>query len=318
MHRSYTISSGVGTRKSTGFCRPDSTFKSLVKKKSMSFVPDINRSVPVPVQKCTTSGAGPVPVLEGQGLVNKPTYVTGFTAWKTLGNFDQVFSLPQGLVLKHSGKHPPSNVPNTFTELQGPGHILHIKSFQANQVIVIGYLTGQFVKKIFSGICDKGIDTSYFNFLFFILARIIYFSGQLSLFTSPKAMKRSMKLALPEKSRQEWWRKQCDEVLYRHPQGEIVCADALSVLNSLSDRCADIVFLDPPFNLGKRYGKNGSHNDRKKESDYIEYMTKIIFRSAEILKDGGALYFYHIPKWAIRLSPYIEQCLDFRHWIAIS
>ena len=89
-------------------------------------------------------------------------------------------------------------------------------------------------------------------------------------------------------------------------------------LPSLRDECADIIFLDPPFNLGKRYGKNGSHGDRRKESDYMCYMEKIISHSARVLKKGGSLYLYHIPKWAIRFGPYIEKHLDFQHWIAIS
>ena len=121
-----------------------------------------------------------------------------------------------------------------------------------------------------------------------------------------------------ERSRRRWWKSTYKGQIYRHPKGEIVHDDALNCLTSLRDECADIVFLDPPFNLGKRYGKNGSHHDRKKESEYVAYMAKIVARSAEILKDGGALYLYHIPKWAIRLSPLLEEHLDFRHWIAIS
>jgi site-specific DNA-methyltransferase (adenine-specific) len=89
-------------------------------------------------------------------------------------------------------------------------------------------------------------------------------------------------------------------------------------LDSLRENCADIVFLDPPFNLGKRYGKNGSHEDMKKEAEYLKYMEKVVSRSAAVLKQGGALYLYHIPKWAIRLTPFMEEHLDFRHWIAIS
>lgn len=119
-------------------------------------------------------------------------------------------------------------------------------------------------------------------------------------------------------SRSHWWRGVYKGVIYRCGHGEIVCADALQALNSLRDRCADIVFLDPPFNLGKRYGKNGSHHDKKKESEYLEYMEKVIDRSAAILKPGGALYLYHIPKWAIQLAPLMEDRLEFRHWIAIS
>lgn len=121
-----------------------------------------------------------------------------------------------------------------------------------------------------------------------------------------------------KKSKKTWWRGQYEGVIYRHSQGEIICADALHVLESLKEESADIVFLDPPFNLGKKYGKNGSHDDRKKETDYLAYMEKVLVRSAQVLKPGGALYLYHIPKWAIRLSPFLEQNLTFRHWIAIS
>jgi site-specific DNA-methyltransferase (adenine-specific) len=115
-----------------------------------------------------------------------------------------------------------------------------------------------------------------------------------------------------------WWQGPFKGTIYRHPRGEIVHADALHCMESLRDLCADIVFLDPPFNLGKRYGKNGSHHDRKKESEYLDYMEKVIGHSARVLKKGAALYLYHIPKWATRLSAYLEQSLDFRHWIAIS
>jgi len=125
-------------------------------------------------------------------------------------------------------------------------------------------------------------------------------------------------VVLLKQSRRGWWKGTYKGAVYRHPAGEIVRDDALHCLESLRDGCADIVFLDPPFNLGKRYGKNGSHHDRKKEFEYLEYMEKIIARSAEVLNDGGALYLYHIPKWAIRLSPYLEEHLDFQHWIAIS
>ena len=121
-----------------------------------------------------------------------------------------------------------------------------------------------------------------------------------------------------KQSRRGWWQGTYKGAIYRHPQGEIVRDDALHCLESLRDGCADIIFLDPPFNLGKRYGKNGSHRDRKKETEYVSYMKKVMVGSAEVLKDGGALYLYHIPKWAIRLSQHLEGHLDFRHWIAVS
>ncbi|MCG2658873.1 MAG: site-specific DNA-methyltransferase [Kiritimatiellae bacterium] len=117
---------------------------------------------------------------------------------------------------------------------------------------------------------------------------------------------------------QKLWKTSPPGSVFHHAGGDVVCADALSCLNALRDCCADILFLDPPFNLGKPYGKNGSHGDKKKETEYLAYMQKIICRGVDILKPGGALFLYHIPKWAIRISPFLEQFLVFRHWIAIS
>lgn len=118
--------------------------------------------------------------------------------------------------------------------------------------------------------------------------------------------------------KRRWWKSIPPGKIIQISDGDIVTADALQFLDALKDECADIVFLDPPFNLGKAYGKNGSHHDLKKEEDYLAYMEKVVARSSQVLRKGGALYLYHIPKWAIRIAPYLEAHLDFRHWIAIS
>jgi len=119
-------------------------------------------------------------------------------------------------------------------------------------------------------------------------------------------------------SRRMWWRGTYKGTIFRYPNGEVVCDDALNLLNALQDQSATVIFLDPPFNLGKAYGKNGKRADQKSEDDYGRYMTRIILRAAEVLKPGGALYLYHIPKWALRLASVTEDHLLFRHWIAVS
>lgn len=104
----------------------------------------------------------------------------------------------------------------------------------------------------------------------------------------------------------------------RVTSGEVVCADALDFLNQLRPQCADIVFLDPPFNLGKRYGSKAKSHDRRNDLEYFRYMTRVLDRSAEVLKEGGALYLYHIPRWALQFAPVLSSRLTFRHWIAVS
>jgi site-specific DNA-methyltransferase (adenine-specific) len=78
------------------------------------------------------------------------------------------------------------------------------------------------------------------------------------------------------------------------------------------------VFLDPPFNLGKRYGKQSPRADLKDPKDYSAFMNNVMAESVRILKPGAALYLYHLPLWAMRLGSKLEEQLELRHWIAVS
>lgn len=120
------------------------------------------------------------------------------------------------------------------------------------------------------------------------------------------------------KSKKRWWKGTYSGRILRLPWGEIVCDDALSFLNSLKEGSADIVFLDPPFNLGKRYGSRSEADDSLEDEKYLRYMTSVLWRCVEVLKPGGALFLYHLPRWAIRFAHVLEEDLTFRHWIAIS
>lgn len=104
----------------------------------------------------------------------------------------------------------------------------------------------------------------------------------------------------------------------RLPDGELYCGDAAQFLSHLRPKCADIVFLDPPFNLGKRYGSSNNRADRQAESEYIAYMQLVLARAITVLRPGGALFLYHLPRLAVTFCTYLQQDLLFRHWIAIS
>ena len=99
--------------------------------------------------------------------------------------------------------------------------------------------------------------------------------------------------------------------------GNVYCADAIEMLKAVGKEKADIIFLDPPFNLGKTY--YGLENmDNKPPDEYAEWLIDIIDRSINTLKPGGALFVYHLPIWAIRIGAYAEKHLLFRHWISVS
>jgi len=101
-------------------------------------------------------------------------------------------------------------------------------------------------------------------------------------------------------------------------KGKVVQGDALEFLRSLPEGCADLVFLDPPFNLGKHYTDGDRALDKKPPEAYAAWLVGVGQESARVLRKGGALYFYHMPIWAMRLGSVLEKELQFRHWIAIS
>ena len=100
-------------------------------------------------------------------------------------------------------------------------------------------------------------------------------------------------------------------------RGYLAHADALSFSRSLRADIADIVFLDPPFNLGKDYGV-ARWLESGDADTYEFYMEKLIREMVRILKPGGAFFLYHLPYWASRLSHGLLERLQFRHWIAIA
>lgn len=99
--------------------------------------------------------------------------------------------------------------------------------------------------------------------------------------------------------------------------GLFTAVDALKFLRSLRPKIADLVFLDPPFNLGKDYGIT-SRIEAAPPGEYEHYLERILAESVRVLRDGGAMFMYHVPYWAARLSKYLQSQLTFRHWIAIS
>ncbi len=112
-------------------------------------------------------------------------------------------------------------------------------------------------------------------------------------------------------------------VRYRHYQsnvstGELYCGDAFDFLGRLDSESASIVFLDPPFNLGKEYSDGKVALDDRHPDDYYLWMTSILEESIRILAEGGALYLYHLPVWAMRFGSFLADQLEFRHWIAIA
>ena len=61
--------------------------------------------------------------------------------------------------------------------------------------------------------------------------------------------------------------------------GILYCADCLSVLKMLPDKCVDLILTDPPYNLQKDF-----ESDNLSEKEYINFLSPIFNEIAKIIK----------------------------------
>lgn len=102
---------------------------------------------------------------------------------------------------------------------------------------------------------------------------------------------------------------------YQSEYGILYQGDCLEFLGAIPDSSVDIVFADPPFNLGKDYGKGVS--DLMQSEEYLSWSKQWLSESIRVLNPGGSLFIFNLPKWCIEYGAYLnQQGMLFRHWIA--
>ena len=104
---------------------------------------------------------------------------------------------------------------------------------------------------------------------------------------------------------------------FKTKKGVLFNCDCMDLLTSMKDYQIDTIFADPPFNLGKDYGTL-KISDNLREQEYLLWCYSWLNECIRILKPGGALFVYNIPKWLYMLASYLDDKLHFRHWIALS
>ena len=104
----------------------------------------------------------------------------------------------------------------------------------------------------------------------------------------------------------------------RHARGTVICGDALIITKKMPSNSTRLLFLDPPFNLGKKYGANSYMEDNLTDDQYEGWMKALLRECVRVLSPGGTLFLYHLPKWAMSFGSFLSDHLEFRHWIAVS
>jgi site-specific DNA-methyltransferase (adenine-specific) len=102
---------------------------------------------------------------------------------------------------------------------------------------------------------------------------------------------------------------------FKAQYGVLYQEDCLNVLSQFEDNSIDLIFADPPFNLNKIYPSN--IDDQLKEEEYINWQETWLLECIRVLKFGGSLYLWNLPKWNTYNSAFLNKRLKFRHWISV-
>ena len=98
------------------------------------------------------------------------------------------------------------------------------------------------------------------------------------------------------------------------PSNQIINGDSIKVLNGLPEGWVDLVFADPPFNIGYLYH---GYDDAKKHEDYLQFCRDWIKAVHRALKPNGSFYLAIGDDYAADLCVLARREIGFhlRNWI---
>lgn len=85
----------------------------------------------------------------------------------------------------------------------------------------------------------------------------------------------------------------------------IIFNDCISTLKSIKDKSVDLIFADPPYNLGKDFGNESDSWESKNE--YLNWCYSWIDECFRVLKDNGTFYLMNSTQNMPYISIYIQD-----------
>ncbi len=96
-------------------------------------------------------------------------------------------------------------------------------------------------------------------------------------------------------------------------ESALMNGDCLTHLAALPDGCADLVFADPPFNIGYRYDV---YRDHLAEADYLAWARRWIEQCVRVLSPTGAMFVAIGDEYAAEYKVRLDQAgLYLRNWL---
>ncbi|MBC8065860.1 MAG: site-specific DNA-methyltransferase, partial [Chlorobia bacterium] len=98
------------------------------------------------------------------------------------------------------------------------------------------------------------------------------------------------------------------------PLDQIVTGDCVAKMNGMPAGSVDLVFADPPFNIGYLYS---SYDDEKTCDEYLAFSEKWMKAVHRVLKPSGSFFLAIGDEYAADLTVIARRKLGFnmRNWI---
>jgi site-specific DNA-methyltransferase (adenine-specific) len=94
---------------------------------------------------------------------------------------------------------------------------------------------------------------------------------------------------------------------------KIICGDCIEVLGKVSEPFADLIFADPPFNIGYKYDK---YHDEVAGDKYIDWTREWMTACKKVLKPSGSFYIAIGDDYAAEIKRTADEIgLVMRNWI---
>ena len=94
---------------------------------------------------------------------------------------------------------------------------------------------------------------------------------------------------------------------------KIICGDCIEVLGKVTEPFAELIFADPPFNIGYKYDK---YYDNVKKKNYIAWTKDWMAACKKILKPHGSFYIAIGDDYAANVKIIADELgLFMRNWI---
>lgn len=93
----------------------------------------------------------------------------------------------------------------------------------------------------------------------------------------------------------------------------VIEGDCIEVMKTIPDNSIDLIFADPPFNIGLKYD---SYNDKRSYEDYYNWSANWISETYRILKKTGTIYIAIGDEFAAEINLILKKTgFNFRNWL---